>query len=185
MKTPNSNSKPIDGNYSQTEKSIVLIGMMGVGKSSIGRRLAERLGKPFVDADDEIEMAANSSISDIFENYGEPHFRDGERRVIARLMAGEAKVIATGGGAFINEETRKLILAESVSIWLDADINILVERVSRRNHRPLLQGKDPRKILEELGKERNPIYALADMHIRSDGSPHTKTVDLILEALAK
>jgi len=158
---------------------------MGVGKSSVGRRLAEQLKKDFVDADDEIELAANLSISDIFEKYGEPYFRDGERRVIKRLMSGKPKVIATGGGAFINPDTRKSILKEAVSIWLDADLDILVERVSRRNHRPLLHGKDPRKILEELGRERNPIYALADIHICSDGSPHSKTVDQILEALAK
>jgi shikimate kinase len=175
---------PASGGAMPIEKSIILVGMMGVGKSSIGKRLAERLKTGFVDADDEIELAANCSISEIFERYGEAHFRDGERRVIARLMQGEPKVIATGGGAFINAETRELILRDGISIWLQADIDVLVERVSRRNNRPLLKGKDPKKVLEALGKERDPIYALAKIHIYSDGSPHSKTVDQILEAIA-
>ena len=166
------------------DRSIILVGMMGVGKSSIGRRLAEQLQMPFVDADDEIESAADMKIAEIFERFGEEYFRDGERRVIARLIEGEAKVIATGGGAFINDETRALIKEQSLSIWLDADIDILVQRVSRRNHRPLLHGKDPRKVLHELGEVRNPVYAQADLHIRSDSSPHFRTVDLILKELA-
>ena len=174
----NKNAVPI-------EKPIVLVGMMGVGKSSIGKRLAERLQTGFVDADDEIELAANCSISEIFEKYGEAHFRDGERRVITRLMDGEPKVIATGGGAFINDKTRQLILRNGISIWLRADIDILVDRVSRRSNRPLLKGKNPREVLEALGKERDPIYALAKIHIYSDGSPHSKTVDQILEAIER
>lgn len=166
------------------DRTIVLVGMMGVGKSSIGRKLASRLGMGFVDADDEIEKAAGMAISEIFERFGETYFRDGERRVIARLIDGEPKVVATGGGAFINAETRALIMDRACSIWLDADIAILVDRVSRRNHRPLLQGRDPKQVLTELGAVRNPIYAEANFHVRSDASPHNRTVDNILKALA-
>ena len=164
---------------------IVLVGMMGVGKSSIGRKLAHRLKLEFVDADDEIEAAAGMSIAEIFERFGEPYFRDGERRVIARLIEGPPKVIATGGGAFINPATRKLILQKARSIWLDADISGLVDRVGRRNHRPLLQGRDATEVLTELGAVRNPVYAEADLHIRSDTSPHARTVDNILKALTQ
>ncbi|MEP7350566.1 MAG: shikimate kinase [Sphingorhabdus sp.] len=159
--------------------------MMGVGKSSIGRKIAERLALPFVDADDEIELAAGMSIAEIFERFGEAYFRDGERRVIARLIDGDPKVIATGGGAFINDETRALILERTRSVWLDADISVLVERVSRRSHRPLLTGRNPAEVLTELGAVRNPIYAQAEIHIRSDTSPHMRTVKNILKALAQ
>jgi shikimate kinase len=159
--------------------------MMGVGKTSIGKRLAGRLGMDFADADEEIEQAAGMSISEIFEKFGEPYFRDGERRVIARLIEGKPKVIATGGGAFINDETRAIILKQALSIWLDADIKVLAERVSRRNHRPLLTGRDPVEVLTELGKARNPIYAAANIHVRSDTSPHSRTVDIILKALGQ
>jgi shikimate kinase len=166
-------------------RPIVLIGMMGVGKTSIGKRLAARLNCDFADADEEIERAAGMSIAEIFEKFGEPYFRDGERRVIARLIDGSPKVIATGGGAFINEETRALILSRALSIWLDADIKILVDRVSRRGHRPLLKDRDPVEVLTELGKVRNPLYAAADIHVRSDASPHGRTVDNILKAIAQ
>lgn len=165
------------------DQPIVLVGLMGVGKSTIGRRLANRLGLPFHDADTEIENAAGMSISEIFARYGEPHFRDGERRVIARLIEGPAKVIATGGGAFMQEETRALILEKAVSIWLDADIPVLAQRVSRRDTRPLLKGKDPRVVLSELAAIRNPVYALADIHIRSQSAPHDHTVNRVIEAL--
>ena len=165
------------------DRPIVLVGMMGVGKSSVGRKLAGRLGLSFRDADDEIEAAAGMTIAEIFDRFGEPYFRDGERRVIARLIEGAPKVIATGGGAFINEETRALILGKALSIWLDADIAILVERVGRRNHRPLLHGRDAATVLTELGAIRNPIYSQADIHIRSDMSPHAQTVENILKAL--
>lgn len=164
-------------------RSIVLIGMMGVGKSTIGRRLAVRLGLPFIDADDAIEHAAGMSIPEIFARYGETGFRDGERRVIARLMEEGQQVIATGGGAFMNDETRALILERGLAIWLDADIDILVERVSRREGRPLLQGKDPRAVLTELAAARNPVYAHAPIHITSGSGPHEYTVDRIVEAL--
>jgi shikimate kinase len=166
-------------------RSIILVGMMGVGKTSIGKKLAERLRLPFVDADEEIEKAADMKISEIFERYGEEYFRDGERRVISRLLNGKQKVIATGGGAFINSETREVIKKKALSIWLNADLDILVERVSRRNHRPLLHGKNPRDVLIELGEIRDPIYAEADIHASSDASPHARTVDIIMDIMKK
>lgn len=166
------------------DRPVVLVGMMGVGKTSIGKSLAVRLGLSFVDADDEIEKAAGLSITEIFAKFGEAYFRDGERRVIARLIEGAPKVIATGGGAFVNDETRALILARATSIWLDADVQVLADRVSRRNHRPLLKGKDPVTVLTELGQVRNPLYAAANLHIRSDTSPHVRTVENILKALS-
>lgn len=166
-------------------RPVVLVGMMGVGKSSIGRKLARRLGLGFADADDEIEQAAGMKIAEIFERFGEGYFRDGERRVITRLIEGAPKVIATGGGAFINCETRALILEKGTSIWLDAELAVLVERVSRRTHRPLLHGRDASEVLTELGAVRNPIYAQADIHVRSDTSPHTLTVENIMKALAQ
>ncbi len=165
------------------DRPLVLIGMMGVGKSTIGRRLAARLGTPFVDADEQIEAAAGMTIPEIFELYGEEGFRDGERRVIARLIEEGRQVIATGGGAFMNEQTRELLLEKATVIWLDADLDILVERVSRRDNRPLLAGKDPRAVLTELISVRNPVYALAPLHIVSGDGPHEQTVEKILEAL--
>ncbi len=170
---------------SRPDRPIVLVGLMGVGKSTVGRRLAARLGLPFVDADHEIEAAAGLSISEIFERYGESYFRDGERRVIARLIDGSPKVIATGGGAFIQDETRALILDRALAIWLDADIDVLAHRVSRRDTRPLLRDKDPRTVLTELAAIRNPLYALAPIHIRSEPSPHEITVESIMRALKK
>lgn len=158
---------------------------MGVGKSTIGRRLAARLGLPFVDADDEIERAAGMSIQEIFDTYGEGQFRDGERRVIARLIDGTPKVVATGGGAFVNEETRRLILDNATAIWLDADINILVERVARRDGRPLLKDRDPREVLTELARSRAPFYAQAPIRIMSSDSPHDATVEKILKAIGR
>ena len=166
------------------DRSIVLVGLMGSGKSTIGRRLAQRLGMRFADADDEVERAADATISEIFERFGEAHFRDGERRVIARLLAGKPMVLATGGGAFINEETRALILKDSLCIWLDADIATLVERVGRRSHRPLLKNRDPGEVLRELAVIRNPIYAEAHLRVSSASTPHDHTVRDIMEALA-
>ncbi|WHO40323.1 shikimate kinase [Sphingobium sp. AP49] len=162
---------------------IVLVGMMGVGKSTVGRRLAARLGLHFVDADEEIERAAGMTISEMFARYGEAHFRDGERRVIARLMDGAPKVIATGGGAFMQDDTRALILNQATAIWLDADIDILVDRVSRREGRPLLKDRDPRVVLTELAAIRNPVYALAPIHVKSIAAPHEVAVDRIMEQL--
>lgn len=164
---------------------IVLVGMMGVGKSTVGRRLAARLGVGFVDADEEIEKAAGMTITEMFERYGEAYFRDGERRVIARLMDGAPKVIATGGGAFMQEETRALILEHALAIWLNADIDTLVDRVSRREGRPLLKGKDPRIVLTELAAIRNPVYALCPIHVKSAAAPHDVAVDSIMEQLSQ
>ncbi len=167
-----------------TARTIVLVGLMGVGKSTVGRRLANRLRLPFVDADRAIEDAAGLSIPEIFARYGEPAFRDGERRVIARLIDGSPKVVATGGGAFVNDETRRLILERATAVWLDADLDVLAERVGRRNDRPLLAGRDARAVLGELAATRNPVYALAHVHIRSQPQPHEAAVDAILKALS-
>jgi shikimate kinase len=165
------------------DRPLVLVGMMGVGKSTVGRQLAAVLHVKFVDTDDEIEKAADLSIAEIFERFGEEYFRDGERRVISRLISEEPAVIATGGGAFINDQTRAMIKEQCHSVWIDADMDVLVARVSRRNHRPLLIGKDPRVVLTELFEKRGPIYALADFRVSSDSSPHNKTIDQILKAL--
>ncbi|CAN5341626.1 shikimate kinase [soil metagenome] len=156
---------------------------MGVGKSTVGRRLAARLGLDFIDADDEIEKAAGMTIAEMFERYGEGHFRDGERRVIARLMEGPRRIIATGGGAFMHQHTRDLILARALAIWLNADIDTLVDRVSRREGRPMLKGKDPRTVLTELAAVRDPVYALAPIHVHSMAAPHEAAVDKIVKAL--
>lgn len=166
-------------------RPIALVGLMGAGKSTIGRRLAKRLGLDFIDSDEEIELAAHHKIAEIFERFGEAGFRDGERRVIARLIEGPPKVIATGGGAFMNDETRALILKRCISIWLDADVEILAERVARSDHRPLVKDKDPLPILRELATVRNPVYALADVHIKIKSLPQERTVDHIVRALAE
>jgi len=162
---------------------IVLIGLMGVGKSTVGRRLAMRLNLPFVDADSEIEAAAGMSIADIFDRFGEEYFRDGERRVISRLIDGTPKVIATGGGAFINAETRTLILDHAIAVWLDANPRILAERVKRRDTRPLLRNRDAAEVLTALAEVRNPLYALAPIHVSSQQAPHENTVAAIIKAL--
>jgi shikimate kinase len=164
-------------------RAIVLVGLMGAGKSTIGKRLAARLKLPFVDADQEIERAAGQTITEIFERFGEAAFRDGERRVIARLIDGRRKVIATGGGAFMQPDTRRLILDRATAVWLDADLDVLAERVARREGRPLLKDRDPRQVLGELAAIRNPIYALAPVHVRSQPLPHDATVDAILKVL--
>ena len=164
-------------------RSIVLIGLMGAGKTSIGRRLAVRLGLPFADADTEIEIAAGRSVSDIFEEFGEAAFRDGERKVIARLMDETPKILATGGGAFMDAETRTLIREHAISIWLKADITTLVERTSRRNTRPLLQDGNAEETLVRLAEMREPVYAEADLTVESDDGPHEQTVDAIVSAL--
>jgi shikimate kinase len=166
------------------DRPIVLVGLMGAGKTTVGRRLAQKLGLPFVDADAEIEAAAGMSIAEIFEMFDEAYFRDGERRVIARLIDGSPKVIATGGGAFMNDRTRALILDNATAIWLEADLETLVDRVSRRTTRPLLKDRDPRQVLRDLAAIRNPIYALAPIHIRSQPAPHDATVKAILKALS-
>lgn len=166
-------------------RPIVLVGLMGVGKSTVGRRLANRLRLPFVDADEEIEAAAGMTIADIFERFGEPYFRDGERRVIQRLVDGTPKVIATGGGAFVNPDTRSLILQSAIAVWLDAHPDVLAERVRRRDTRPLLRGRDARTVLTDLARLRNPLYAMAPIHVTSHKAPHEATVAAILRALAR
>jgi shikimate kinase len=164
-------------------RSIVLVGMMGAGKSTIGRRLASRLRLPFLDADSEIEAAAGMSIPDIFETHGEPHFRDGEARVIARLLDTGPAVVATGGGAFMREETRRRIRDKAVSVWLKADAEIILRRVKRRADRPLLQTADPAATVARLIEEREPMYRGADVTVWSREVPHEKIVDECLEAL--
>jgi len=167
----------------QDLRPIVLVGMMGVGKSTIGRRLALRLGYDFADADEEIEQAANMSVSEIFAQFGEEYFRDGERRVISRLIEQDRIVIATGGGAFSEAETRDLILERAISVWLDAPIDTLVQRVARRDTRPLLKDRDPETVLTELMNKRRADYSQASLRVVSDNGPHERTVGAILKAL--
>ncbi len=164
-------------------KTIVLIGMMGAGKSSVGKLLASRLGLPFTDSDTEIEKAAGMSVSQIFEQLGEPAFRDGERKVIARLLDGPPIVLSTGGGAFMNDETRAVIKAKGISVWLKAELPVLLERVLRVDTRPLLKKGDPETILRDLCAVREPVYAQADLTVLSDARPLETTVDRAIEAL--
>jgi shikimate kinase len=173
------------------DRPIVLVGMMGVGKSSVGRKLAAALDLPFVDSDEAIEQAAQMTIPEIFATYGEPYFRDGERRVIARLMeqhlAGadgrRASVIATGGGAFVNEGTRALILERAIAVWLDCDTETLYERVGKKGNRPLLQQGNPRETLARLREERAPFYAHAPIKVMSGNGPHARTVAAVLKGI--
>ncbi|HEX2764072.1 MAG TPA: shikimate kinase [Allosphingosinicella sp.] len=171
--------------FPRPDRPIVLVGLMGAGKTTVGRRLAKRLGLSFVDSDEEIERAADRTIPEMFDRFGEAAFRDGERRVLRRLIEGGPKVIATGGGAFMDPETRALIARRCVSIWLDADPEVLAERVTRRGGRPLLAGRDPLPVLRELAGRRNAFYAEADVHMRSQDMPHSEAVERILEALAE
>jgi shikimate kinase len=164
-------------------RSIVLVGMMGAGKSTIGRRMAARLRLPFKDADTEIETAASMSIPEIFETHGEPYFRDGEARVIARILDSGPIVLATGGGAFMREETRNRIRNRAISIWLKADTDVIMRRVRRRADRPLLQTADPEGTVNRLLGEREPVYQNADLTIASRDVPHDRIVDECLEAL--
>ncbi len=164
-------------------RSIVLVGMMGAGKSSIGRRLAGRLGIPFVDADVEIEQAAGMSIADIFEAHGEPAFRAGEARVIARLLEHGPQVLATGGGAFMNPQTRTKIRDKGISVWLKADIDVLTRRLRRRSDRPLLKTADPVATLTNLLAERDPVYGEADLTVISRDVSHEVIVDEIATAV--
>jgi shikimate kinase len=164
-------------------RSVVLVGMMGAGKSTIGRRLAARLRLTFADADTEIEAAHRMSIAEIFETHGEPYFRDGEARVIARLLDGGRSVLATGGGAFMREDTRKRIREKAVSIWLRADADIILRRVKRRADRPLLQTADPAATIGLLIEERHPVYRQADVTIASRDVPHEKIVEECIAAL--
>ncbi len=165
------------------DKTLVLVGMMGAGKTSVGRRLAGMQGVPFRDADVEIESAAGCTINEIFERFGEPAFRSGERKVIARLLTDPPHVLAAGGGAFIDEETRQRIKERAVSIWLRAPLDLLIQRVLRKDTRPLLRNTDSKATLERLLREREPIYAEADIVIESDEGPHDVVVKRIVAAL--
>lgn len=167
----------------QCDSSVVLVGLMGAGKSCIGKRLAQHYGLPFVDADREIEAAAGCSISDFFELHGEQAFRDGERRVIARLLSNPQHVLATGGGAFMDTQTRRLIKDRAISIWLRAELDQLLKRVGRRNDRPLLKNVDQRTKLSELIDVRYPVYAEADIIVDSADGPPEMTLDRVLQAL--
>jgi shikimate kinase len=166
-------------------KSIVMVGLMGCGKSAVGRRLAARLGLPFVDADEEIERAAGQSIEDMFAEHGEPYFREGERKVLARLMRSGPQVLATGGGAFMNAETRAAIAERGISVWLKAELPLLVRRVSKRNNRPLLKGSDPLTVMQNLMDVRYPVYAQADITVESRDVPHDVIVAEIIELLSR
>ncbi len=167
------------------DRTVALVGLMGAGKTSIGRRLAGRLGLPFVDADHEIEAAAGCSVEEIFAQFGEAGFRDGERRVIARLMESPPLILATGGGAYIDDETRRLLTERALTIWLRADIEVLLARTARRTNRPLLKRGDPREILESLMAIRYPIYAEADVVVESEDVTPEETVDRVIAALER
>lgn len=169
----------------ELDRTIVLVGLMGAGKSCVGRRLAQMLGLPFVDADDEIEAAAGCAIPEIFELYGEAEFREGERRVMARLLDGGPQVLATGGGAFLNPETRAAIRERGISVWLRADLETLVARTGRRTDRPLLRDGDPKEKLRALTEERYPVYAEADITVDSGDGPPAATARAVLDALRR
>jgi shikimate kinase len=168
---------------SVADQSIVLVGLMGAGKTTVGRRLAERLGLPFIDADLEIERAAGKTIPEIFADHGEVYFRDGERRVISRLLDSGPQVLATGGGAFMNPETRKLIARRGLSVWLRADLPLLMKRVRRRSNRPLLDTTDPEAVMRQLIDERYPVYAEAAITIDSRDLSHNVIVNDLLQAI--
>lgn len=166
-------------------RPIVLVGLMGAGKTSVGRRLAEKLSIPFIDADHEIEAAAGKSIKEIFADHGEPYFREGERRVIQRLIGNGAQVLATGGGAFMNEETRQRIAEHGISVWLRASLNVLMKRVAKRQDRPLLQADDPQAVMRKLIDARYPVYAQADVKVESRDVQHGQMVNDVIRALAQ
>jgi shikimate kinase len=165
------------------DRSVVLVGLMGVGKSTVGRRLAKRLGLSFVDSDDEIADAAGYPPAEIFERYGEQDFRDGERRLVARLIESEIRVIATGGGAYVDPNTRKLLNERAITVWLDAPVDILAERTSRRDTRAQLRNGDPKSVLQKLDEERRPSYAEAHIHVKSGDGAHKDVVEAIVHAL--
>jgi shikimate kinase len=167
------------------QRPIVLVGLMGAGKTSVGRRLAEKLGIPFVDADHEIEAAAGKPIKEIFADHGEAYFREGERRVIQRLIGNGAQVLATGGGAYMNDETRQRIQEHGISVWLKAALPILMKRVAKRQDRPLLQAEDPEAVMRGLMEKRYPVYALADVTVESRDVQHGQMVNDVIRALAQ
>ena len=165
------------------DRPIVLVGLMGVGKSTVGRRLAKRLGVSFVDSDSAIEDASGLPAAEVFERYGERDFRDGERRLVARLMDGEVRVIATGGGAYVDPRTRELLNQRAITVWLDAPVDILAERTSRRDTRVQLRTGDPKAVLERLSQERRPSYEEAHIHVKSGDGAHRDVVDAIISEL--
>lgn len=167
------------------DRPVVLVGLMGVGKSTVGRRLAKRLGVPFVDSDSAIEDAAGYTPAEIFERFGEQDFRDGERRLVARLVDGEVRVIATGGGAYVDPRTRELLNDRAITVWLDAPVDILADRTSRRDTRAQLREGDPKVTLERLSTERRTSYEQAHIHVKSGDGAHREVVDAIVEALEK
>lgn len=167
------------------DRSIVIIGLMGAGKTTVGRRLAERLRLGFTDADAEIERAAGQTIAEIFAQHGEAYFRDGERKVIARLLRSGPQVLATGGGAFMSEETRKAVSDSAISVWLKAPLPLLMKRVRRRSHRPLLQAADPAEVMRDLMEKRYPIYREADVAIETRDIPHNVIVNDVINALMR
>ncbi|MFC7537403.1 shikimate kinase [Sphingomonas sp. GCM10030256] len=177
-------SEPSPSLADRLDRPIVLVGLMGAGKSTVGRRLARRLGLPFVDSDAAIEDAAGLPAGEVFERFGEEDFRDGERRLVARLVEGPVQVIATGGGAFVNEQTRKLLKDRTITVWLDAPVDILADRTARRpDTRPMLKQGDRSTILGKLIQERRPSYAEADIRVPSTGGSHGDVVDAIIHAL--
>ena len=185
-KKPNTHSANVQNALNMIgDKPVVLIGLMGAGKTSVGRFLARRLALPFADADLEIEKAAGMSVSEIFEKHGEDYFRTGERRVIRRLMGEGAQILATGGGAFMCDQTRELIKKGGISVWLNADIDVLMRRVLRRDTRPLLQTEDPQAVMQALIDQRYPIYGEAKVMVKSRDVPHDVIVDEIVDAIGK
>lgn len=176
---------PMEKVRERLDRPVVLVGLMGAGKSTVGKRLATRLGLPFIDTDAEIESAAGLTAAEIFELYGEADFRDGERRIVARLIDGECKVIATGGGAFVDPRTRALLNEHAITIWLDAPVDVLVERTGKRDTRPLLRNGDPRETLERLAEQRRPAYAQAHIRIVTGKGAHGDVVEAILKELEK
>ena len=166
-------------------RTVALVGLMGAGKSAIGKRLALRLGLPFVDADDEIERAAGCTIAEFFERFGESEFRAGERRVISRLLDGPPHVLSTGGGAYMDAETRAVMRARAITVWLRADLDVLLDRVKRRSNRPLLRQGDPKEVLRRLMTQRYPVYAEADIVVESTAQPADITTEQVIEALRR
>ena len=166
------------------QRTIVLVGLMGAGKTSVGRRLADKLGLAFVDADHEIETAAGKTIPEIFADHGEEYFREGEKRVISRLLETGSKVLATGGGAYMNPETRTLIADKGISVWLKADLELLMKRVMRRDNRPLLKNGDPAQVMQQLIDKRYPVYAQANITVNSRDAQHSQTVNDVIRSIA-
>jgi len=173
----------VSGLSERLDRPVVLVGLMGVGKSTVGRRLARRLGLPFVDSDAEIEGASGFSAAEVFERFGEQDYRDGERRLVARLVDGQVRVISTGGGVFVDPRTRELLKMRTVTVWLDAPVDVLAERTKRRNTRPLLRTDDPKATLERIAEQERPAYAEAHIHVRSSDGAHRDVVESIVKAL--